>query len=170
MLGKKENWETLWEDLMSLYNNEVQGYYFLGPIVTQAIFGTADGISPFIVIDGQQRLTTLSIILAALKNYLKKSDKQMAEEVHECYLVNKYKKGDDLYKSNYIFMKLPSEERDSIYQNKWLPLQESFKNAMKTKEYVDELTNAFWFYLRKDGQAVNQKSVLISITKNQHPV
>jgi hypothetical protein len=65
---------------------------------------------------------------------------------------------------------LPSEERDSIYQNKWLPLQESFKNAMKTKEYVDELTNAFWFYLRKDGQAVNQKSVLISITKNQHPV
>lgn len=48
---KKENWETLWEDLMSLYNDEVKGFYFLGPIVTQSVPGTAEGISPFIVID-----------------------------------------------------------------------------------------------------------------------
>ena len=68
---KEKNWNALWEDLMSLYNEEVKGFYFLGPIVTQSVPGTAEGISPFIVIDGQQRLTTLTILLAALRNYLK---------------------------------------------------------------------------------------------------
>ncbi|MHC5597669.1 MAG: DUF262 domain-containing protein, partial [Nostoc sp.] len=95
---KKENWETLWEDLMSLYNDDEKGFYFLGPIVTQAELGTADGISRYIVIDGQQRFTTLSILLAALRNYLKKSDKQIAEQIHEFFLINKYQKNDDFYK------------------------------------------------------------------------
>jgi len=259
---KKENWETLWEDLISLYNDESKGVYFLGPIVTQAELGTADGISPYIVIDGQQRLTTLSILLAALRNYIKKSDKQMAEQVYEFYLINKYQKNDDLYKvlptqddrdayksiidnktaknlkkegqiqeaykffegqlkkpildldimldyakfktvilerlvlvnittdnndnpylifeslnnkgeeltqadlvRNYIFMKLPTEERDEVYNSQWLPLQDSFKKNMNSKEYADELTNAFWFYLRKDGEAVNEKEVYKVIKK-----
>ncbi|WP_190938395.1 DUF262 domain-containing protein, partial [Nostoc sp. FACHB-133] len=260
---KKENWETLWEDLMSLYNDDEKGFYFLGPIVTQAELGTADGISRYIVIDGQQRFTTLSILLAALRNYLKKSDKQIAEQIHEFFLINKYQKNDDFYKvlptqddcdaykniidskiakgknkesqsgaiheaykffdgklkkpfvdenilldfakfkniilerlvlvnitsdnndnpylifeslnnkgeeltqadlvRNYIFMKLPSEERDEVYNSEWLPLQESFKLNMKQKEYADELTKAFWFYLRKDGEAVNEKAVYKSI-------
>ncbi|WP_446403902.1 GmrSD restriction endonuclease domain-containing protein [Coleofasciculus sp. C1-SOL-03] len=59
-----KSWETLWEDLMSLYTAEGKDFYFLGPIVTQSIPGTAEGISPFIVIDGQQRLTTLTLLLA----------------------------------------------------------------------------------------------------------
>ncbi|MEH1833135.1 MAG: DUF262 domain-containing HNH endonuclease family protein [Nostoc sp.] len=260
---KKENWETLWEDLISLYNDDEKGFYFLGPIVTQAELGTADGISRYIVIDGQQRFTTLSILLAALRNYLKKSDKQIAEQIHEFFLINKYQKNDDFYKvlptqddcdayksiidnktpkaknkesqsgaiheaykffdsklkkpfvdedvlldftkfkniilerlvlvnitsdnndnpylifeslnnkgeeltqadlvRNYIFMKLPSEERDEVYNNEWLPLQESFKLNMKQKEYAEELTKAFWFYLRKDGEAVNEKAVYKSI-------
>jgi len=108
---KKENWEALWEDLMSLYNEEVQGFYFLGPIVTQAVPGTADGISPFVVIDGQQRLTTLTIVLAALRNYLKKLDQQMAEQVYEFYLINKYQKGDDFYKI------LPTQDDREVYKN-----------------------------------------------------
>ncbi|BAY61953.1 hypothetical protein NIES22_20200 [Calothrix brevissima NIES-22] len=259
---KKNNWETLWEDLMSLYNDEVKGFYFLGPIVTQAVLGTADGISPYIVIDGQQRLTTLTIILAALRSYLKKNNKDMAQEIDELYLINKFKKNDDIYKvlptqddretyksiiqnkslkdvkkegqiyeaykffenkfkkpdpeenisidyakfktillerlmlvnittddtdnpylifeslnnkgeeltqadlvRNYIFMKLPYEERQEVYENEWLPFQESFKLSLGQKEYADELTNAFWFYLRKDGEAVNQKEVYKALKK-----
>ncbi|MBW4568610.1 MAG: DUF262 domain-containing HNH endonuclease family protein [Tolypothrix carrinoi HA7290-LM1] len=259
---KKENWETLWEDLMSLYLNKVQGFYFLGPIVTQQESGTADGISPFIVIDGQQRLTTLTIVLAALRNCLRKSDPSMAQEVEELYLINKFKKNDDIYKvlptqedregyksiiqskkaselkkeeqiyeaykffesqfkklepdeekpldyakikailleslvlvnitsdnndnpylifeslnnkgeeltqadlvRNYIFMKLPAEEQENVYKSEWLPLQESFKKKMGQKEYADKLTNAFWFYLRKDGEAVSEKAIYQAIKK-----
>lgn len=257
---KKENWETLWEDLMSLYTGEVQGSYFLGPIVTQSVPGAADGISPFIVIDGQQRLTTLTIILATLRNHLKKPDANMAQEVEESYLLNKFKKNDDFFKlmptqddrdvykniiqskkpkdlkkegqiyeaykffdakfkkpeleeeveldyikfkhilleklllvnittdvndnpylifeslnnkgedltqadlvRNYIFMKIPLEERDEIYNHQWLPLQESFKKNINHKEYAGELTKAFWFYLRKDGNDINEKEVYKAI-------
>ncbi len=108
---KKENWETLWEDLMSLYTGAVQGSYFLGPIVTQSVFSTADGISPFVVIDGQQRLTTLTIILAVLRTYLKKIDPNMAKEVEELYLLNKFKKDDDSYKL------LPTQDDRDVYKN-----------------------------------------------------
>ncbi|MDF5716298.1 MAG: HNH endonuclease family protein [Rhizonema sp. NSF051] len=63
-------------------------------------------------------------------------------------------------------MKLPSEEQENIYTQDWLPLQESFKRIMANKAYADELTNAFWFYLRKDGLAVNQKEVYKNIKKH----
>src|SRR5919202_1041525 len=108
---KKENGEALLEDLMSLYNDEVKGAYFLGPIVTQAVLGTAEGISPFIVIDGQQRLTTLTIVLAVLRNSLKKLDPTKAEEVQELYLINKYKKDDDFYKV------LPTQDDRDVYKS-----------------------------------------------------
>lgn len=62
-------------------------------------------------------------------------------------------------------MKLPPEERQEVYESQWLPLQEKFKTNMDKKEYASELTNAFWFYLRKDGDAVNQKEVYKALKK-----
>lgn len=260
---EKKNWTTLWEDLMSLYVGEVEGSYFLGSIVTQAISGTADGISPFIVIDGQQRLITLTILLATLRHCLlgQKQD-QSAEELYELYLINKFKQNDDIYKvlptqddreiykniilgkgendlnqkskiyeaykffksqinkpqeehtfidlatlktivlerlslvnitsdegdnpylifeslnhkgqaltqadlvRNYIFMKLPTEQREKIYSELWLPFQDQFKINMNNDEYVEELTKAFWFYSRKDGKKVSQKEVYKAIKKS----
>ena len=99
---KKTDWETLWEDLMRLYNDEIEGSHFLGSIVTQAIFGTADGISPFLVIDGQQRLITLTIILLSLRHSLKQENNeqtnQLADELYENYLINKFKSDNNYYK------------------------------------------------------------------------
>ncbi|MBD2095136.1 DUF262 domain-containing protein [Trichocoleus sp. FACHB-591] len=92
---EKGNWETLWDDLMSLYSDGVEEYHFLGPIVTLAEPGTADGISPYLLIDGQQRLITLTLLLIALRDLLKKQGSELAEELHEYYLINKFKKGDD---------------------------------------------------------------------------
>lgn len=109
---EKKNWETLWDDIMSLYNGEVEGSYFLGPIVTQAIPGTADGISPFVVIDGQQRLITLTILLATLRHHLlKQRNDSLADELYELYLINKFKSNDDFYKV------LPTQDDRKVYQN-----------------------------------------------------
>ena len=107
----KQKWETLWEDLMSLYDKE-QEPHFLGSIVTQSIPGTAEGISPYVVIDGQQRLTTLAIIIAALRNYLQeKNHTELAEELYEYYLINKFKKDDDFYKI------LPTQDDREAYKS-----------------------------------------------------
>ncbi len=253
---EKQNWEALWEDLISIYTDEVKGFYFIGLIVTQAIPGTAEGISPFIVIDGQQRLTTLTILLAALRNCIKKSDKEAAEELYELYLINKFKKDDNLYKvlpthgdreiyqsiiqaknikdikqegkiyeayqffekklkkpnienidtfeygkfkriclerlmlvnitsdeqdnpylifeslnnkgteltqadlvRNYVFMQLPKDKQEEIYQQQWQPLQQQFETYGKKQEYSEEITKAFLFYLKKDGESVTEKAV-----------
>ncbi|MEA5509542.1 DUF262 domain-containing protein [Crocosphaera sp. UHCC 0190] len=251
----KDYWDALWNDLMSIYEGEIEGFYFLGPIVTQAVSGTADGISPFLIIDGQQRLTTLSILLATLRDKLRQDNNSLAEELHESYLINKFKTNEDFFKilltqtdresyryiinnkqqdnksngkindayqhftkklerqsrsfceklksiilekliivnitsdendnpylifeslnnkgqeltqadlvRNYIFMKLPIDNREEQYNKLWLPLENTFKTQVGDK-YSEELTNAFWFYLRKDGKSVQQKNVYQSLKK-----
>ncbi|WP_229639204.1 DUF262 domain-containing protein [Waterburya agarophytonicola] len=129
---KKENWEILWEDLMRIYRDEITGSYFLGSLVTQSLPGSADGICPFLIIDGQQRLTTLTIILASLKGYLKKSrqaeDKKIAEELYECYLVNKFQQKEDYYKI------LPTQDDREVYQGIVKgKSNKDFKNQVKDK-------------------------------------
>jgi uncharacterized protein with ParB-like and HNH nuclease domain len=105
----KKEWKVLWEDIMEIYH-ENEDNHFLGPIVTQAVPGTPDGISPFLLIDGQQRLTTLSLLLAALREHLKEHDSESAAELQELYLINRYKKGDAHYKI------LPTQADQEVYQ------------------------------------------------------
>ncbi|MBD2016316.1 DUF262 domain-containing protein [Microcoleus sp. FACHB-53] len=105
----KKEWKALWEDIMEIYHDN-EDNHFLGPIVTQAVPGTPDGISPFLLIDGQQRLTTLSLLLAALREHLKEQDSESAAELQELYLINRYKKGDAHYKI------LPTQADQEVYQ------------------------------------------------------
>lgn len=88
---EKEDWETLWEDLLETYLGGGRSH-FLGSIVTKALPGTPDGISPFLVIDGQQRLTTLSILLAAIRDHVHDTAPDLAEKLDDLYLRNKYAK------------------------------------------------------------------------------
>ncbi len=106
----KKAWEELWKDVMSLYKAEVKGFYFLGSIVTLAAPETAEGISRFDIIDGQQRLITLTLLLAALRDHLMQNNQELAQELHELYLINKFKKNDDFYKV------LPNQNDREVYK------------------------------------------------------
>ncbi len=57
----EENWEDLWQDIMALYTNQEFSHY-MGAIVLQRS-PTSD--REFTIIDGQQRLATLSLIAIA---------------------------------------------------------------------------------------------------------
>lgn len=53
--------------------------------------------SEFLVVDGQQRLTTLSILLCALRDYVEKNEPDGLRRrtmLHESYLVNRFSEGD----------------------------------------------------------------------------
>ncbi len=49
--------------------------HFAGSIVTKSMGATPEGVSPFLVIDGQQRLTTFTLLLAALRDVAKEEDR-----------------------------------------------------------------------------------------------
>ena len=69
---RRNDWETLWNDIIETYRFNPAGGHFLGSIVSKSLPGTPEGVSPYIVIDGQQRLSTLSIVLAALRDRISK--------------------------------------------------------------------------------------------------
>lgn len=89
----------LWNDLMLLVNENGVGTHFLGSIVlAPSPANTAGGITRWIVVDGQQRLTTLSVLLCAIRDHVMDDDPQLGEKIHELHLVNKYARGLERYR------------------------------------------------------------------------
>jgi uncharacterized protein with ParB-like and HNH nuclease domain len=83
------NCQKLWDDIVFMKTNKKQSH-FLGTIVT-----IANDFQEYLVIDGQQRLTSTSLLLLALHNFLKtkknKSPQEasLTEQVLD-FLINKY--------------------------------------------------------------------------------
>ena len=65
-----EQWEDLWQDICDIHNqqDEEREEHYMGYLVLQK-----QSINTFKVIDGQQRLTTLSLLILAALQLLKKS-------------------------------------------------------------------------------------------------
>lgn len=95
----KKEWQVLWDDLVWLYENEEPKNHFIGSIVTFLTSSVPEGVTKFMLIDGQQRLTTIFILLALLRDVAKtQKDDQLAAEIEETQLVNRFKKGNDYFK------------------------------------------------------------------------
>ena len=95
---QRNDWETLWNDIIETYRFNPAGGHFLGSIVSKSLPGTPEGVSPYIVIDGQQRLTTLSIVIAALRDRISKENPAAGERITDLCLMNKYAKDEYRYK------------------------------------------------------------------------
>jgi uncharacterized protein with ParB-like and HNH nuclease domain len=69
----------LWDDILRTGNNDEISAHFVGSIVyiERSLFHVSRQ-SPLLVIDGQQRLTTISLILEALARHLGDGDHLMA--------------------------------------------------------------------------------------------
>ena len=73
-----EQWEPLWEDVENLAQSLVDGdspeAHFMGAIVLQQVEFAAGTLEQRIVVDGQQRLTTLQILIDAIQRVLAERD------------------------------------------------------------------------------------------------
>ncbi|MEK4131267.1 DUF262 domain-containing HNH endonuclease family protein [Solibacillus sp. FSL W8-0474] len=96
----QKQWLTLWEDLMELVD-EAQQYenHFIGSIVSIPVNANPTGVQQFVVIDGQQRLTTLLVLLSVIRDKAEEDGlPELAAEINETMLVNRFKKGEEYFK------------------------------------------------------------------------
>ena len=70
--NKEDNWSYLWEDIQALLDRHlVSGRahpHFMGTVVLEQVPNQAGSIESRLVIDGQQRFTTLQVFLIAARN------------------------------------------------------------------------------------------------------
>jgi len=85
----KKHWETLWDDLIDL-SKKNNNKHFFGSLVTVEE-NVNSGVIEYLLIDGQQRLTTIFILLAALRDKAQKSEDDLAKEIEYDYLFNGFR-------------------------------------------------------------------------------
>ena len=93
---KEQQWKTLWEDFLNLCKEKnLDSEHFLGVMVVIPET-THDSHTPtYIVVDGQQRLITISIMLLTLAEYT--GDKAFRQKAQR-FLVNEYEQGELKFK------------------------------------------------------------------------
>ena len=114
---EKECWQ-LWDDILRTGNNDDISAHFIGSIVyiSKDIY-QASRHSPLLVIDGQQRLTTLTLLITALAKALDQFEEGKREpldgfsprKLRNYYLLNPEEEGDRHYK-----LILTQTDKDSL--------------------------------------------------------
>jgi len=80
----QQQWEDLWDDVLESYDD---GVHFIGSVVAINQGAVAKGFNSLEIVDGQQRLTTLSIVFCALRDYYKSiGENDAAESINRSYL------------------------------------------------------------------------------------
>ncbi|WP_231267250.1 DUF262 and DUF1524 domain-containing protein [Helicobacter pylori] len=92
---EKEQCKQLWDDIIKIGGNDKMDGHFIGSILYVLDRIThSDNALP--IIDGQQRLTTITLLLIALRNHL--SDEVKRKEIENHYLINSNKDGDKKFR------------------------------------------------------------------------
>lgn len=91
-----KDWQILWDDLKGMLEQPSPRPHFIGSIVSMPTVAVPEGVGKFLLIDGQQRMTTVFILLTLLRD--RANNPELAAEIQEVLLVNKFRGGDDHYK------------------------------------------------------------------------
>ncbi|MFP6165790.1 DUF262 domain-containing protein [Helicobacter pylori] len=144
---EKEQCKQLWDDIVKTGGNDQMNGHFIGSIVfvQDGIYTT--NYNELLIIDGQQRLTTITLLLIALRNYLNDEDefleKFSRQKIQNRYLINSDEKGDKKFK-----LILSESDKDTLLslidENKRKPSEPSLKimeNFKLFEEWIRKNTN-----------------------------
>ncbi|MFD8142000.1 DUF262 domain-containing protein [Streptomyces sp. NPDC059708] len=100
---QREELQQLWDDVVELVEDRLAGRpptaHFLGSVVLAPEGIAAGGMTRWLVVDGQQRLTTLMLAFTALRDrHRERGAEKKAARIHDLLLVNGYEEGYDHYR------------------------------------------------------------------------
>ncbi len=108
---EKEQCEQLWDDIIKIGGNDKMNGHFIGSILYARVDDTHS--SPLLIIDGQQRLTTITLLFIALRDHLSEEveilEKFSRKKIENRYLINSDEKGDKKFK-----LILSEPDRDTL--------------------------------------------------------
>lgn len=141
------NWQEkhckqLFEDILNAGKDKDITSHFIGSIVYihEGVYGI--GEKEFYVIDGQQRMITITLLHIALYHKLKQNREEYANEIYELYLVNKFSKREIKLKL------LPPEENlnilNKILEEKLEELEDyQERNIVKNYKFFKEIISNY---------------------------
>ncbi|GAA7282454.1 DUF262 and DUF1524 domain-containing protein [Helicobacter pylori] len=91
---EKEQCKELWDDIIKIGGDDKMDGHFIGSILY--VLGGITHSDPLLIIDGQQRLTTITLLFIALRNHL--SDEVKRKEIENHYLINSDKDGNKKFR------------------------------------------------------------------------
>ena len=138
-----DEWDDLWQDIVALFDADPEPAHYMGYLVLQSADNRA-----FDIIDGQQRMTTLSLLMLAAVSHLSDlaapddpSDPQTrrAEQLRASYIG--YLDPVSLVPRSKLTL---NRHNDSFYQNYLVPLERLPQRGLNASEHL--LRRAFsWF-------------------------
>ena len=150
---KKENCKRLMDDLIALETENKETHFF-GSIVVKP----GDYSQDIIVIDGQQRLTTTSLLMLAMKNWMRDNkidgERINPSNINDQFLEDSFSRDTDKFK-------LKSNPRDYVAYKKLFGDEKFYvRNSNITANYD-------YFYSRLEELPINLDQLLVSIQKLQ---
>ncbi|GAA9166568.1 DUF262 and DUF1524 domain-containing protein [Helicobacter pylori] len=136
---EKEQCKQLWDDIVKTGGSDQIGGHFIGSILYMLDRITHSN-NALLIIDGQQRLTTITLLLTALRDHW--SDKR--KEIENHYLINSNEDGDKKFR-----LILSESDKDTLLslidKNKRKPSEPSSKKIMENfelfKKWIRENTD-----------------------------
>ncbi|WRD96838.1 DUF262 and DUF1524 domain-containing protein [Helicobacter pylori] len=143
---EKEQCKQLWDDIIKVGGNDKMDGHFIGSIL-YVLDGITHSDNALLIIDGQQRLTTITLLLTALRDHLNDEDeflkKFSRQNIQNHYLINSDKDGDKKFR-----LILSESDKDTLLslidENRRKPSEPSSKiveNFKLFEEWIGENTD-----------------------------
>ncbi len=178
----KEQCKQLWDDIIKIGGNDKMNGHFIGSILYARDDNTHSN-NPLLIIDGQQRLTTITLLFIALRN---RSSDEVKRKKMESYLINSGNDGDKKFrlilsesdKDTLLFLidknkRKPSEPSSKIMENFKLFEEWIRKNTDKLETIFKGLEKLMivWIALKKEKddpqlifESMNSKGIELTQT------
>ncbi|WP_231228714.1 DUF262 and DUF1524 domain-containing protein [Helicobacter pylori] len=99
---EKEQCKQLWDDIIKIGGNDKMDGHFIGSILFVHDGPYSTSHNELLIVDGQQRLTTITLLLTALRDHLNDEyeflEKFSCQKIESDYLINSDKDGDKKFR------------------------------------------------------------------------